>query len=425
MNVHDSEKLAGLMLEAGYSETDDDNIADIFIFNTCCVRDNAERRALGNISALKKIKKERPELIIAVVGCMTQQKAVSDDIYKRYRYIDVILGNNNKFEIVKAINHRISEQKRFYEWTDCAGSAEDTAIKRSGGTSAWIDIMYGCNNFCSYCIVPYVRGRERSRGKDEIMKEFQSCLDEGAREITLLGQNVNSYGLDLHTDYTFPDLLSDLASLPGKFRINYMTSHPKDFNRKVVDIIKNNPNISHYIHLPIQSGSNRVLELMNRRYTREKYMEIIDYIKSEIPDAGITTDIMVGFPGETEEDFLDTLDIVERVGYSNAFMFVYSPRSGTPAAEMEQLPERIKNDRIRRLIDLQRSITARQAEELVGSVQEVLAEDISPRFEGMLCGRSYNGRLVHFTSKEGNIGDFMNVIITDNKSAALIGSETE
>lgn len=423
MNVHESEKISGIMEAMGYKNTEDDNLADVIIFNTCCIRDNAERRAIGNISGYKKLKKTRPELILIVLGCMTEQKETSEYLYQKFPFIDIILGNHNKFDLEDAIENRIKSKKRYFRLTtdDACIPSENKPISRTSGTNAWINIMYGCNNFCSYCIVPYVRGRERSRRREDIVKEVSRCLSEGYKEITLLGQNVNSYGIDLNSGYTFPDLLEELSELEGKFRINYMTSHPKDFNKRVVDIIKSHKNISHYIHLPIQSGSDKILNLMNRRYTREKYMDIIDYIRQEISDAGITTDIMVGFPNESEEDFLDTLDIIKRVRFSNAFMFIYSPRKGTPAAEMEQVDEGIKNERIKRLIDLQRQITREQSKELIGTIQEVLIEDISPKYEDMYCGRTDNGRLVHFESKGKNIGEFIPVKIVSNKSAALLG----
>jgi len=423
MNVHESEIISGIMENMGYTVTEDDNLADVIIFNTCCVRDNAERKALGNISSYKKNKKIKPSLILVVLGCMTEQKDAADNLYSKYPYVDIILGNHNKFDLKEALESRINDKKRYFRLldTDCPDIQEYPLIKRGNEINAWVDIMYGCNNYCSYCIVPYVRGRERSRRRDDIVNEVKKLISNGYKEITLLGQNVNSYGLDLNDNYSFPDLLEELASIEGKFRINYMTSHPKDFNKRVIDIIKQYENISNYIHLPIQSGSNRILSLMNRKYTREKYLDIIDYIKSEIPDAGITTDIMVGFPTETEEDYEDTLDIVNRVKYSNAFMFIYSPRKGTPASEMIQLDESTKNARVRRLIDLQRRITREQAKGLIGSVQEVLAEDNSPRFTDMLCGRTYNGRLVHFKPLNHKIGDFVKVTIKDNKAAALIG----
>ena len=424
MNVHESEILAGILESMGYISTNDDLIADVIVFNTCCIRDNAEQKVIGNIGAYKKIKKARPTLILCIVGCMTQQQASSDNIYKHYPFVDIILGNHNKYDIRQAIEHKLLAKKRIMEIPeeDFQLINDDAYLmNRTSGTNAWVNIMYGCNNFCSYCIVPYVRGRERSRSREEIIKEVKQCINDGYKEITLLGQNVNSYGLDIGNNYTFADLLEELASIDGKFRINYMTSHPKDFNNRIINIIKNYDNVSKYIHLPIQSGSNKILKLMNRKYTREKYIEIIDNIRRELPDVGITTDIMVGFPEETEEDFQDTLDIVRYVNYSNAFMFIYSPRIGTPAADMTQIDEDIKNNRIRRLIDLQRSLTTKQSHSLINSILEVLAEDNSPKIEGMLCGRSSTGRLVHFVPNNYKIGDFLKVKITANKASALIG----
>lgn len=423
MNVHESEKISGIMEKLGYITTNDDNLADAIIFNTCCVRDNAERKALGNISSYKKMKKARPSLLLIVLGCMTQQKESSENLYKRYPYVDIILGSHNKFNLKEAIESRINNKKRYYNviYEDSLPINEDDTIVRDSGVGAWVDIMYGCNNFCTYCIVPYVRGREKSRDRQDIISEVKRCLDAGYKEITLLGQNVNSYGIDTGSKYTFPDLLEEIASIDKKFRINYMTSHPKDFSKRVVDIIRDYDNVSNYIHLPIQAGSNKILDLMNRKYSREQYLDTIDYIKKEIPDVGITTDIMVGFPFETEEDFQDTLEVVKRVKYTNAFMFVYSPRKGTPASNMPQIDEAIKKERINRLISLQRKITQDHSKSLIGSIQEVLVEDKSPRFNDMLCGRTYNGKLTHFKSSSHIVGDFAKVKIISNKAASLLG----
>lgn len=423
MNVHDSEKIVTMLESAGYTKTEDDNKIDILVFNTCCVRDNAEQKVLGNIGQYKKYKKAKPSMLICVVGCMTQQESSSNNLFKKYHYVDIILGNHNKFELMKAINARLNGSKRIYKRleNDMKAPVCEMPIKRDNSVCAWIDIMYGCNNFCTYCIVPYVRGREQSRDKDLIIKEVKECLDKGFKEITLLGQNVNSYGNDLEGDYKFPDLLEDIAKLDYKFKLNYMTSHPKDFSHRIVEVTKKYPNISRYIHLPLQAGANSVLKSMNRHYTREQYLAIVDDIKTNLPDVGLTTDIMVGFPNETEEDFLETLDIVRKVKYSNAFMFVYSPRVGTPAAEMVQIDDEIKKNRIQRLIAVQREISANDSHSYQNEILEVLCESISQRDSKMVCGRSNNGKLVHFVGDKSLIGQFIKVKITDSASAALIG----
>ncbi|MBO7390529.1 MAG: tRNA (N6-isopentenyl adenosine(37)-C2)-methylthiotransferase MiaB, partial [Clostridia bacterium] len=294
-------------------------------------------------------------------------------------------------------------------------------IYRTSGTNAWINIMYGCNNFCTYCIVPYVRGRERSRSITEVIADVKQVLSEGYKEITLLGQNVDSYGNDLNDGTSFASLLKKISDLPGKFRLRFMTSHPKDFSPEVVDVIAASRNICHNIHLPIQSGSNEILRRMNRKYTARQYLEIVDYIKEKMPDVGITSDIMIGFPGETEEDFLATCDLVRKVRFSNAFTFVYSPRKGTPAATMEQIPADIKKSRITRLVKLQNEITKELSDEYLGKVYEILVEDVNPKYPGTVCGRTDSGRLVTMKGDPSLIGSFLDVKITKSRSASLFG----
>lgn len=427
MNIHESEKIAGILEDMGYGECNDENEADIIVFNTCCIRDNAEKRALGNIGAVKHIKKSNPDLIVAVVGCMTQQEGAGLTLRQKYPYVDIVLGTNNLFELENCIlNLRNHKKKSVIIDTDEKPQIrEDEKFYRTSGTNAWLNIMYGCNNFCTYCIVPYVRGRERSRKMVNVLDEFKRLLDEGYKEITLLGQNVNSYGHDLDDGSNFAKLLEEISKIQGKHRVRFMTSHPKDLNRDVIDIIADSPNICNNIHLPIQSGSNKILKLMNRHYTREYYLDTIDAIKSKIPDCGITTDLMVGFPYEEEEDFQDTLDIVRRVKYSSAFTFVYSIRRGTKAATMPQVSPEVSKDRITRLIAEQNKITKLLSKEYEGNVYEVLCEDKAPKKEGFVCGRTDSGRLVTFKGEESLIGQFVNVKINKSQSASLFGDIVE
>lgn len=421
MNVHESEKLAGLMCRIGYSECKQVEDADLIVFNTCCIRDTAEKKILGNIGDIKKLKKAKPNLIVAVVGCMTQQEGMGESLKAKFPFINIVLGTSNISELDKAIIEIENRRKKSYNSIVADAKPaieEDVPVYRTSGTNAWVNIMYGCNNFCTYCIVPYVRGRERSRRPDLILDEIKGLLDEGYKEITLLGQNVDSYDYE---GVRFKDILSEVAKIDGKFRIRFMTSHPKDFDSEVIDIIRSCENICNNVHLPVQSGSNRILGLMNRKYTREKYFDIISEIREKLPDCGITTDIMVGFPTETEADFLDTLELVKRVRFSNAFTFVYSPRKGTVAAGMEQLPASVKKGRITELVALQNAITKEISETYVGKTEEILVEDINIKKQGYVMGRTESGRLVNFAGDESLVGQFVNVVVKSSKSAALWG----
>lgn len=427
MNIHESEKIAGILEYLGYMATDNEKESDVIVFNTCCIRDNAEKRALGNIGALKSLKRKNKNLILAVVGCMTQQDGSGEKLRSSYPYVDIVLGTNNLHMLEDCINE--IKQKRTHkviiDTNENPDVREGDKVYRTSGTNAWLNIMYGCNNFCTYCIVPYVRGRERSRKSEAIIEEFKSLVAQGYKEITLLGQNVNSYGHDLNDGSNFASLLRELAKIKGDHRVRFMTSHPKDLNSEVIDIIAENDNLCKNIHLPIQSGSNKILKLMNRHYTREDYLKIIDEIHNKIPQCGITTDIMVGFPYETEEDFQDTLDIVRRVKFSSAFTFVYSVRRGTKAAEMEQIPSEVSKDRIQRLIAEQNKITKQISKEYEGKVFRVLCEDVSAKNENLVCGRTDSGRLVTFEGDKSLIGNFYNIKIDKSKSASLLGYITE
>ena len=422
MNVHESEKIAGMLSDIGYGAATSAEEADVIVFNTCCIRDTAEKRAYGNIGALKGLKKTNPEKIIAVVGCMTQQKGGAEALAAKFPFVDVILGTNSLDMLPILVQQKRAKTARIVVNEDpTVDVSVDLPIHRTSGTNAWINIMYGCNNFCTYCIVPYVRGRERSRAISEVLADVKQVLSEGYKEITLLGQNVDSYGSDLKDGTDFAALLKEISALPGKFRLRFMTSHPKDFNKEVVDVIASSRNICHNIHLPIQSGSNEILRRMNRKYTVEQYLDIVEYIKAKMPDVGITSDIMIGFPGETEEDFKATCDLVEKVRFSNAFTFVYSPRKGTPAAKMEQIPADVKKSRITRLVKLQNDVTKRLSDDYIGNVYEILIEDVNPKYPGTVCGRTDSGRLVTVNGDPSLIGEFCDVKITKSRSASLFG----
>lgn len=418
MNVHESEKLAGILEELGYTSTENNEDADLILFNTCCIRDTAEARIFGNIGAIKSLKKANKNLIIVVVGCMTQQKDGAERLRSKFPFVDIILGTSNLEELKDALLKL--GRKRYTSIKDPTMEAnKELPIYRTSYPNAWVNIMYGCNNFCTYCIVPYVRGREKSRLAQDVVEDCQMLIKEGYKEITLLGQNVDSYHDENGVD--FADLLQMVASIEGKFRIRFMTSHPKDFNSKTIDVIKKYPNVCNNVHLPVQSGSTKVLKEMNRRYSREKYLDIIHELREKLPNVGITTDIMVGFPTETEEDYLDTLSLVEEVRFSNAFTFVYSPRNGTPAAEMVQLDPKVKKERVTKLVALQNKITKEISLEYIGRTCEVLIEDVNPKYEGTVCGRDESGRLVTVKGEPSLIGQFKKVKITKSRSASLFG----
>lgn len=424
MNLHESEKISGILSGMGMSAVNEPENADVVVFNTCCIRDTAERRALGNIGKMKELKKKNKNLLIVVTGCMTQQNGFAENMKERYQYIDVILGTHNISDLANQIRIRLEKKKRVAAVLDTDGYIDDetTPVTRTSFPNAWVNINYGCNNFCTYCIVPYVRGRERSRDMKSIISECEKLINDGYKEITLLGQNVNSYGNDVPDEnVNFANLLREVAKIDGKFRIRFMTSHPKDLTENVVKAIRDNDKICNNIHLPIQAGSNSVLKNMNRRYTREHYLGLIDMIRRYLPDCGITTDIMVGFPYETEEDFLDTMDIVEKVRFSTAFTFIYSVRKGTKAAEMPQIPYEIKQNRIKRLIARQNEITEEISKDYVGNVYEILVEGMQEKKNGYVVGRTESGRLVSAKGDESMIGEFKNVKITAVKNAQLLG----
>ena len=425
MNVHESEKMAGVLRRLGYEETTDEEQADIILFNTCCIRENAENHAFGNIGALKKLKKKKPSLIIAVGGCMTQEKGKTEVLKKKFPFIDLMFGTLNLEELETLIKRKLAGQKRVIEIREKEGEVvEGLEAYRTSYPNAWVNIMYGCNNFCSYCIVPYVRGRERSRKPEYIVAEVEQLVKEGYKEITLLGQNVNSYGTD-GIGTSFAELLDRVASVEGNFRLRFMTSHPKDFNEDVVKVMQKHRKIMRLIHLPVQSGSNAVLQAMNRRYTREKYLSEIEMLRSYFPEAEVTTDIIVGFPGETEEDYLMTEELVKRVDFASAFTFVYSKREGTKAATMEnQIPEEVQKDRIMRLVELVNSLTRKKSEKYLGKTVEILCEDYDEK-KGLYMGRDEFGRMGYFESKDNEVGQFVRLKITKANGISLFGEKMQ
>lgn len=424
MNVHESEKIAGILQSLGYEETFDQRQADVIAFNTCCIRETAEAKIRGHIGELKRLKVKNPDLIIAICGCMTQQEGAAANMKKRFPFVDIILGTSNLHLLGEKIKN-ISNKKILID-TDESKNTEELSSYRTSLPNGWVNIIYGCNNFCTYCIVPYVRGRERSRSAEAILCEVKSLVDSGYKEITLLGQNVNSYGNDLHNGSSFAKLLQQVADIEGKFRVRFMTSHPKDLSDEVIDVIAKNEKICNYIHLPVQSGSNKVLFEMNRRYTREHYFELIEKIRSKIPDAGISSDIMVGFPNETQSDFEDTIDLVKRVRYSSLYCFVYSRRKGTVAYSMDgQIDRATKTSRIKELIATQNAITREISETYYGKIYEILIEDVNDKYVDTYCGRTDCGRLVNVKSKENIIGQFLNVRIKGSQSATLWGDIVE
>lgn len=426
MNVHESEKIAGILRRIGYEATPKIEDADIIVFNTCCIRENAENHAFGNIGALKKLKKQKPELIIAVGGCMTQEKGKTEILKKKFPFIDIMFGTLNLEDLGELIQRKKSQKKKVIEIREKEGEiVEFPDAYRTSYPNAWVNITYGCNNFCSYCIVPYVRGRERSRRPEHIVNEVKTLVAEGYKEITLLGQNVNSYGADGGTGATFAELLDQVASIEGNFRLRFMTSHPKDFNEDVVRVMEKHRKICRLVHLPVQSGSNAVLQAMNRRYTREKYLAEIKMLKERLPEAEVTTDIIVGFPGETEEDYLQTEELVREVDFASAFTFVYSKRQGTKAATMEnQIPEDIQKDRIMRLVELVNSLTRKKSEKYVGKTVEILCEDYDEK-KGLYLGRDEFGRMGYFKSNRNAIGEFVALKITRANGISLFGELQE
>ena len=427
MNEEDSEKLSGMLKSQGYERTENKEEASIIIFNTCCVRENAENKVFGNLGQLKQLKKKNPNLVIAICGCMMQQVGMADKVLKTFPYVDIIFGTHNAHKFPEYLHRVLQEGVQVKEILNKEeGIVEGLPIDRKSDVKAFVTIMYGCNNFCTYCIVPYVRGRERSRKSEDIIKEIEELVSKGYKEITLLGQNVNSYGKGLEEDIDFAGLLRKVNEVKGLERVRFMTSHPKDLSDDVIMAIKECDKLCEQVHLPVQSGSSRILKEMNRHYDREYHLDLVKKIKSEIPDVTLTTDIIIGFPGETEEDFLDTLSLCEEVGYDSAFTFIYSRRNHTPADKMEnQIPDDIKHDRFNRLVEAINKKVVIKNKEYEGKVVEVLAEGPSKNDETKLTGRTRNGKLVNFAGDEKLVGELVDLKIVRAQPFSLIGEIVE
>lgn len=419
MNAHDSEKLAGMLEEMGMTPAPSREESDFVIFNTCCIRDNAERRALGNITWLKEIRKTRPNLMIAVCGCMIQEPGMAEKIMKQYRFVNLAFGTSNLHRFPELMLQALNSMESTVVVDDGEPVPEGLPVRRLRHDAAYLTIMYGCDNFCSYCIVPYVRGRERSRDPEAILKEAESLMDNGIQEIMLLGQNVNSYGKGLPGNPTFAGLLTELDRM-GIPRIRFMTSHPKDLSDDLIDAMACGKHILPQFHLPVQSGSDRILKLMNRHYTREKYLERVKRLRDAVPGIGLSTDIIVGFPGETEEDFRDTLDLVSEVQYDSAFTFIYSPRTGTKAAGFsDQIDPDVSSRRIEELIALQESLQKETMKRFLGQEEEILVEGLSRRSEHEISGKGLHGISITTGGCNEDIGRIIRCRITGLKNNTL------
>lgn len=425
MNVRDSETAAGLLESLGYKPAETKNGADVILFNTCCVRDHAEKRVFGNIGALKEQKDENPNLIIGVFGCMMQQEDVSLKLFRRFPYVNIVFGTNLLSRLPSFIESAEAGERTLAVEENNIVIEDDLPCVRTGRINAFVNINYGCDNFCTYCIVPYVRGRERSRAPESVVKEAERLVNDGYSEITLLGQNVNSYGRDL-ANIDFAELLRRVSKVEGLKRIRFMTSHPKDLSDRLVYAMAELPNVCHHVHLPLQSGSNEVLSRMNRRYTREGYLESVSKLRGAMADVELTTDLIVGFPGETEDAFMQTLDMVERVGYASAFTFKYSPRRGTRAAEMgNQIPEAVKRERLKRLNELQERKSRENNEKYVGTTGEIHVEDCDTRGEPVCYGKFSNFKMVYFPGPPELVGTYRNVRVTGVRKNSLTGTLEE
>jgi tRNA-2-methylthio-N6-dimethylallyladenosine synthase len=426
MNARDSEKLVGILEKVGY-ELIEDETADFVIYNTCTVRDNANQRVYGRLGSLQPMKKKNPYKKIALCGCMMQEASVIEKLRKSYRFVDLVFGTHNIYKFAELIATRYESKRMVIDiWEDTDKIVEDLPSERKFSFKSGVNIMFGCNNFCSYCIVPYVRGRERSRNPEDIVAEIKKLVADGVVEVMLLGQNVNSYGKNLENPMTFAELLQEIEKIEGLKRIRFMTSHPKDLSDELIEVMAKSKKICKQLHLPLQSGSSEILKVMNRRYDKEKYLELVAKIKKAIPDIGLTTDIIVGFPGETEEDFLETLDVVRKVRYDSAFTFIYSKRTGTPAAAMEnQVPEDVVKDRFDRLLKEVQTISQEMTARFEGMVEEVLVEDVNDHNPELVTGRMSNNHLVHFKGDASLIGKIVKVHLDECKGFYYLGSVVE
>lgn len=413
MNARDSEKLSGILEQIGYipKETED---ADFVIYNTCTVRENANLKVYGRLGALSNKKKKNPEMLIALCGCMMQEELVVDKLKKSYRFVDLIFGTYNVYKFAELIYMRLCNSEMIIDiWDKADQIVEELPTERKYRFKSGVNIMFGCNNFCSYCIVPYVRGRERSRNPKDIIREIEGLVADGVVEIMLLGQNVNSYGKNLEEPITFAQLLQEVERIEGLERIRFMTSHPKDLSDELIEVMKHSKKICRHLHLPLQSGSTKILKAMNRRYTKEQYLELAEKIRKEIPDMAITTDIIVGFPGETKEDVDETIDVIRRVKYDNAFTFIYSKRTGTPAATMEQVPEELVKEQFDRVLKTVQETAREQVSRYQGQICDVLVEEINENDSSLVTGRMSNNTLVHFPGDASLVGKLVNVSLDE------------
>lgn len=424
MNARDSEKLVGILEQIGYVEAEDEH-ADFVIYNTCTVRENANNKVYGRLGYLNNKKKKHPHMMIGLCGCMMQEKHVVETIRKKYRFVDLVFGTHNIYKFAELLVRALLSESMIVDiWEDTDQIVEDLPVERKYSFKSGVNIMFGCNNFCSYCIVPYVRGRERSRHPRDIIREIERLVADGVVEVMLLGQNVNSYGKNLEEPITFAQLLEQIEQIEGLERIRFMTSHPKDLSDELIEVLAKSKKICNHFHLPLQSGSSNILQKMNRRYTKEDYLLLVDKIRAKVPNMAITTDIIVGFPGETEADFLETLDVVEKVRFDSAFTFIYSKRTGTPAAAMEnQVPEDVVKDRFDRLLARVQEISQEKAASLTGEVVSVLVEEQNSQDASLVTGRLGNNAVVHFPGEPSLIGQIMDVKLTECKGFYYIGEQ--
>lgn len=426
MNEHDSENIKALLEEMGFKETFDMEDADLILLNTCAIRENAHNKVFGMIGRIKTIKEKKPHVIAGICGCMAQEESVVNEILNKYKHINIVFGTHNIYQLPEILNNAIVKCEREIEVMSYEGDiVEHMPVKRDSKYKAWVNIMYGCDKFCTYCIVPYTRGKQRSRRHEDILEEVKDLVKEGYKEVTLLGQNVNAYGKDLSDGYTMENLLEDTAKT-GIERIRFVTSHPWDFTDGMIDVIAKYDNVMPYIHLPIQSGSNKILKLMGRRYTKESYLILFKKIKEKIPNCSVTTDIIVAFPGETEEDFQDTLDVVNECKYDSAFTFIFSPRVGTPAARMENnLSEEVKSERLQRLNELVNKYSKEANDRYLGKIVPVLLEGVSEKDDECLMGYTDTMKLVNVKCDKKLIGNIVDVKITDVKTWSMDGEIVE
>lgn len=428
MNARDSEKILGILQTIGYEECDTEE-ADLVLYNTCTVRENANLKVYGHLGQMKRYKKQHPEMVTVLCGCMMQEPEVIERIKQSYRNVDLIFGTHNIFKFAELLAMKLLDTPKAKKmiidiWENTTEIVEELPNARKYPFKSGVNIMFGCNNFCSYCIVPYVRGRERSRKPEDIIAEIEGMVEDGVVEVMLLGQNVNSYGKTLKHPISFAELLQRVEQIPGLQRIRFMTSHPKDLSEELIEVMGQSKKICKHLHLPLQSGSSRLLEIMNRHYTKEQYLDLVQRIRAKNPEIALTTDIIVGFPGETEEDFEETMDVVRRVGFDSAFTFIYSKRSGTPAAEMEgQVPEDVVKERFERLLSCVQDKTVKRAEQYVGRVEEVLVEEVNTRSGYMVTGRTSQNYMVHFPGEESLIGSIVPVKLIESRGFYFFGEK--